>query len=132
MDNAAKVLIMAGGVLIALLVISVSMYMYTAFRSASETSSKIHLQYEIDKFNSYFNVYPTLIRGSDAYNILSKIDEINRDDNSLIYRIETTGDVTVNNYTSYFYFTEKLMDQFDFIYHFNGQGIINSVSIMKH
>ena len=132
MDNATRFLIMAGGILIAMLVIAISMFMLTSFRSAYDKNAELRLQYEKDLFNSNFNIYSQTIMGSDAYNILSKVDEINNDSNSLIDRVASLGDITVDNYTSYFYFTERLREKFDYVYTFNGAGIINSVTIMKH
>ena len=57
MENASKALIMAAGVLIALIIISLAIYLFSNFAS---TSSEVHKQIEntkIDQFNEQFLVY---------------------------------------------------------------------------
>lgn len=131
MDNAAKVLIIAGGILIAMLVISLSMYMLTMFRDAYSQSSQLHSTYEINAFNSYFNKYSGQIKGADAYNILSKVDEVNRDEYSIIPSIETNGTVTTANYKEHFFFTERLLDDYSYQFYYNSQGIVYRIDLSE-
>ena len=57
MENASKALIMAGGVLLSLMIVSIAIYLFTTFGA---TSSQTHKQIEADRineFNSQFNSY---------------------------------------------------------------------------
>lgn len=57
MENATKAILIAGGVLIALLIISVGIYLYTLYSNQSVEYSKIITGAELQKFNSKFDVY---------------------------------------------------------------------------
>ena len=103
MDNASKALIMAGGLLIGLFVVSFSMYLLTAFRSFYSQNMQIHTAYEINAYNSYFTKYKATISGLDAYNILSRAEDVNFDSNSRI-NISTPGNLKLNNYKKVFYY----------------------------
>ena len=129
MENASKALIIAGGVLITLLVISISMYFYTSFRDAYGKNMQIKLQYEIDSFNSFFTKYDSKVSGIDAYNILSKISDVNAQPNSLVRKVEASGTVNLSNYENYFYFTEHLKEEFYFSYSLNSSGIVDSITL---
>jgi len=131
MENASKALIIAGGVLITLLVISIAMYFYTAFRDAYGKNMQIKLQYEINSFNSYFTKYDSKVSGIDAYNILSKVSDINDHPNSLIRKVDASGTVDLNNYEKYFYFTENLKQEFNYSYSFNSSGIVDTITLYK-
>ena len=72
MDNASKALVLAGGMLISTLIISICMYMYTAFKTAYFDNMKIHDSIQIEAFNSFFMNYPDEITGWEAYNICRK------------------------------------------------------------
>lgn len=57
MENATKAILIAGGVLIALIIISIGIYLYTLYSSQSEEYSQIISATELQKFNSKFDVY---------------------------------------------------------------------------
>ena len=57
MDNAAKVLIIAGSILIAMLVISISMYLLSSFRDYYDRNTELLYSYQINSFNSDFIKY---------------------------------------------------------------------------
>lgn len=57
MENASKALLMAAGVLIGLLVISLAVYLFTSFASTSADVHKQNEQQQIEQFNSQFTSY---------------------------------------------------------------------------
>ena len=66
----------------------------------------------------------------DAYNILSRVKEVNDDVHSIVSHIDTNaGNVTDINYMDYFYFTEKFTKQFNYNYYFNQDGLIYRIVI---
>lgn len=78
MENASKALLMAAGVLIAILIISIAVYLFSNFAG---TSKQIHANIEnnrIQQFNSHFTTY---------------VD----DDNVTIYDIITMANLATQN-----------------------------------
>lgn len=57
MENATKALLIAGGVLIAIIIISIGLYLYSMFSNQSKEYNDIISATELEKFNSKFNVY---------------------------------------------------------------------------
>lgn len=57
MENASKALIMAGGVLIGILIISLAVYLFTDFGSTSAQINAQNSQKQITEFNSKFTSY---------------------------------------------------------------------------
>lgn len=57
MENATKALLIAGGVLITVLILSAGVYLYTAFSNQSKEYSAIISETELQKFNSKFDIY---------------------------------------------------------------------------
>lgn len=93
MENASKALIMAGAVLITVLLISLSMYVFNIIITYTEQSSIQSYSEKAEAFNRYF-IYSSndidgnrangiQIKGSEAYNIIAKINDINNDEWSL-------------------------------------------------
>ncbi len=83
MDNASKALIMAGGILIGVMLISLGTYMLTIGRGVSDSSERQIKATQIESFNNFFIKYDSVITGLDVYNILGKIDDINSDENRI-------------------------------------------------
>lgn len=57
MENATKALLIAGGILIAIVILSAGIYLYVLFSNQSEEYSQVVSSVEIQKFNSKFDVY---------------------------------------------------------------------------
>ena len=76
MDNASKALIMVGGVLITVMVISLAMYLFTGARGVADASERRLMTSQIEGFNRFFVNYPPEITGLDDYNIIGKIEDI--------------------------------------------------------
>lgn len=83
MENASKALIMVGGILITVMVISLCMYLFTSARGVADASEKRLQVSQIEGFNRFFVNYPNEITGLDVYNIIGKCEDINATASSL-------------------------------------------------
>lgn len=128
MDSASKAIIIAGGLLIGMLVISISMYMLTSFRDVYSDSMNQFEQQQIVAFNSFFTQYKSPIKGYDVYNIIGKINEINSD-NEIDYFISFVNNGITRDGT--FYFTENFQNDFYYNYSYDADGVINEVVISE-
>ena len=54
MENASKAIIMAGGVLIAVAIISLALYAYATYRDYANSSEQILSTSQITSFNRYY------------------------------------------------------------------------------
>lgn len=86
MDNAAKALIMAGGVLIAIGIISVAIYFYSTASDYARASDEVLSVTQIQSFNRFYTAYSTIdgVRVIDAVNILNRALEDNLDDVNVV------------------------------------------------
>jgi hypothetical protein len=139
MDNAAKALLIAGGILIGVLIISIGMYLYTSFRSAYSDSMNLLDSYQIARFNSVLTQYGIYdgesaidVTGDQVWNILSYVDEAQNDDYSIATGILSTGDITVENYRKKLFFTDTCLNSFKYTYKYGSDGVINEVSITRN
>ena len=144
MDNAAKALVIAGGILIGMLIISLAMYLYVSFQDAYSASMNIHDTIEVNAFNTEFTKYgftsgdpnTRSISGADAYNILSRAYEVNNDEDALIDNITVDGEAGFsvnpqdsNFYEKRFYYSEEFSKEFKYRIWYDSDGIINRVTI---
>lgn len=129
MDSASKAIIIAGGFLIGILVISVSMYMLTAFRNFYDRSMDEFEAQQIMEFNSFFTQYDTVIQGYEAYNIIGKAYDINQDEDVNYFISFNNSTINPDNLDSTFYFTENLKNKYNYSYTFDADGAINNISI---
>lgn len=124
MDNASKALIMAGGVLITVMIISISLYVLTSARGVASASEDRIVASQIEAFNRFFINYDSTITGLDVYNIIGKIDDINNDASSIVSALDYHGpsksDVTE---------TEKFDDTFSYSYTIGSNGAVQSITI---
>lgn len=72
MENASKALIMAGGVLIGILLISLAVYLFADFGSTSAEINAQNAQKQITQFNSQFTSYEGK-EGLTIYDIITVI-----------------------------------------------------------
>ena len=78
MENASKALIMAGGVLIALLIIGILVVFFnnlSDWQKISQTSEEVE---QITEFNKQYDVYERNVYGSELLSIANKIDDYNK------------------------------------------------------
>lgn len=125
MDNASKALIMVGGVLITVLVISLAMYLITGARGVADASEKRFIVTQIEGFNRFFVNYPPEITGLDVYNIIGKIEDISATTSlpDVNYSGANKADVTL---------TEDFTDTYKYTYSdTDGNGYIDFVNFIK-
>lgn len=73
MENASKALLMAGGMLIAVLIIGAFVFMFTNARTTAETQHEIETVEQMTKFNNQFESYnKKLMRGVEVISALNK------------------------------------------------------------
>lgn len=93
MDNASKALIMAGGILIAVLVISVSMYVITSARGVAKISNERVEANAKQSFNRFYATYTSdgsavAVKGIDAVNIYRKALDDSKNGSGALHTIE--------------------------------------------
>lgn len=96
MDNAAKALIFAGGILIGILVISVSLYIIASARGTAKISNEKIQANAVESFNRFYVAYGdgngTTISAIDAVNIYRKASD-DKTKNYITHSMEiSTGD----------------------------------------
>ncbi len=123
MDNASKAIIIAGGFLIGVIVISICMYMYTNYQVMYTDNMKMQAAQQAATFNSFFIEYDNQITGYEAYNIIGKINEINSNPDA-ITNISYSG---INK--DVFYFTKNFENIYSYSYEYGSDGLIESISI---
>lgn len=78
MENASKALIMAGGILIALLVISLLVYFYSDIKDLMGIYNKIDISKEVEEFNKQYDAYfRNNLYGSDILSLINKAYDYN-------------------------------------------------------
>lgn len=79
MENAAKALIIAGSVLIALIIIGALILMFSNLTAYQETNTQTTREAQITEFNRQYETYDRdNVRGSDLYSLLNKVIDYNR------------------------------------------------------
>ena len=125
MDNASKALIMVGGILITVMVISLAMYLITGARGVADASERRLMVTQIEGFNRFFVNYPPEITGLDVYNIIGKIEDISATaslpDVSYSGAIKSDVEDTVNFTLKYKYSYSDT----------DGNGYIDTVNFIK-
>lgn len=77
MENASKALIIAGGILIGILILSVGVYIVQTAGRLSESYDEKLMQDEINAFNDKFLRYAKEIRGQELYSLINLVKETN-------------------------------------------------------
>lgn len=77
MDNASKALLMAGGILIAIAIISVSLYIYSSAQGVAKTSDDMISASAVASFNRYYLSFGSKINPIDVLNICNRVDDDN-------------------------------------------------------
>lgn len=116
MDNASKAIVMAGGVLIAIALISVAVYAFNSARNFASSADDILSASQIQSFNRFYQEYRTgagtisTIDCIDAVNILNRAveDDIEADVTSNLITANNLNGTTVYTADSKNYTTETL------------------------
>lgn len=78
MENASKALLMAGGIIIAVLIIALVVYMFNSSSSLKQNSEDVKLAEQIADFNQEYEAYNRkLMRGTDIISIINKVNSNN-------------------------------------------------------
>lgn len=133
MENASKAIIMAGGVLIAVAIITVALYAFNVYKGYARTSNQILSTSQIVSFNRFYESYDSnpvagssykySIRGIDAINIWRKASEDHIKDESFIVE-EYIGISTMIDDSSTF-----LTEGYTVQYQYDSNGKITKVVI---
>ena len=78
MENASKAVVMAGGVLIAVSLISLALYAYSYFKDYANSSEQLLTLSQIESFNRFYESFDEgtdTLRGVDVLNIYKKAVE---------------------------------------------------------
>lgn len=90
MENASKALIIAGAILLAILLITLGIYIFQQAQSTVNNSGMS--QAEIQTFNSQFTKYEgTKIKGSSVKSLIQEVNVNNSQDESNEHQITVTG-----------------------------------------
>ena len=121
MENASKAVIMAGGVLIAVAIISIALYAYTNFRGYAESQEEMLTATQIANFNRFYEAYregTDTIRGVDVINIINKAKDDEIEDVSPIPSA-LTGDSQAESY----------LIMYDYNLGYDSLGKVNRITI---
>lgn len=132
MENASKALIIAGGILIAIALISLALYLFASARGLVDASNTVLEQSQIESFNRFYLSYAPAfgtyyeISGLDANNVIRKVENDNNSEvvYSEIYLNTTLKDevkTPENFFTNYKIKVEDL----------NGDTAIDKITITK-
>lgn len=127
MDNASKAVLMAGSVLIAIAVISVSLYMYSIAKGYAETSENTLSVTQIQSFNRFYTAYTDdTIKCIDAINILNRALEDNVKVETPVSEdiIKLSGDTYVATDSKHY-----LQKKFKYSLERDAAGMVNLVKI---
>ena len=136
MDNASKALLMAGGTLIAILIISLTMYTLTTIRMYSENSSSLTKSSQDEAFNRYFVYQNGNISWCDAYNLVRKVKDINEnlnlsDEITVKYQGTVIANSSLDNLASQIESEgyENVIREYSYEYSYGSDGRINEIRI---
>lgn len=128
MDNAAKALIMAGGIFIAVMIVGLAMYILSGARGFARASNDEAELSAIESFNRYYQSFNSTITGIDALNIYNKaIDDSNRVNHTHTVNVEIDPSIInqLNAPDGYNYMTNK----YSYSYTFDSDGYIDNIKI---
>jgi len=131
MDNAAKALLIAGGILIGTLIVSFAMYLYNTFQDAYYENTRTIDANLKNAFNSKITMYgnDVVITGTQAWNILSYVEDAQIDEYTIAKDITSDGNLNTTNYKSVLFFTDALSSTYNFHYDYGADGVISKVTI---
>ena len=79
MENASKALVMAGGVLLALMILAVFLFIWQGLSDYSKQSDEQKKMEQVMTFNKEYESYQRqILRGADIVTIMNKVDDNNK------------------------------------------------------
>lgn len=130
MDNASKALIMAGGILMAVMIIGIAIYILASARGFASASNDQAELSAIESFNRYYLSFDSTIQGIDALNLYNKANDDTK-------RVNHTHEVTANVDSAIISELEspdaydKLKEKYRYSYTYDSDGYVNSITITK-
>ena len=113
MDSSTKAILMAGGILIGVILISLFMYALTSFREFSTRENEKRFALEILEYNSQFDAYVPnkRVEAYQIYNLLGKAIDVQLDDDSpfslAVNGMESSSELKAQRETM-FHYTDAL------------------------
>lgn len=98
MENASKALIMAAGVLIGILIISLAVYLFVSFGSTSAEIHKQNDEQQIEQFNSQFTSYEG--KKCTIYDVVTVANLATENNKYYDFEKRTTKTIGNDNYIS--------------------------------
>ena len=138
MENAAKALLIAGGILIAIIILSMFLVMYNKMASLQKTQEEKTKMEQIAAFNAEYEAYnKKLMYGADVITLYNKVSQNNNDNPHQIINIKVTvPDSFGGNINDFSSLSEQ--EKEDFLkFRFkctkmstNNSGVINEIEII--
>ncbi len=123
MDNASKALIMAGAVLIAVLIVSLSVLLYRSTQPMVEMTDKQLTARQRETFNNRFTKYDGDNRtGSDVISLLNAVDSYNKSAESADFGTISKSGVTETK-------NVDPVKRYNISFSYGGSGIVNGVKV---
>ena len=146
MENASKAIIMAGGVFVTVLVISLFLYVITSLRDYNDQMSDISTSSQIESFNRYFFYSKTRgyqIKGFDAINLINKANDLNasldvdyrigvscpNELQSIVSSLRGKNEAQREEYLNSDVTIQSLMKNYSFSYSFGSDGRVSAIII---
>ena len=122
MENATKALLIAAGVLVAILILTIGVTLYAMFSGQARSYNILVSEIEVEKFNSNFNVFlgQSNIKPEDVISVVNKAKEYNNMVNVLVCKKDTFTIIDTSNseqfmekYLNITFRNEDLSTQYD-------------------
>ena len=129
MENASKAIIMAGGVLIAVSLISLAIYAYSYFKDYANVSEQMLSISQIESFNRYYDSFESTIRGIDALNIYNKALEDINDGYQIDIVLQGTVASEIINQTDEELLSQKFLKEYNYSVDYDSSGRVNKITL---
>lgn len=129
MENASKAVIMAGSILIAIGVISLALYVYSAYRAQAASDAQLLSISQITSFNRFYESYKNSsgkIRGVDVINIYNKAADDSVDEYE-ITMVPATIDVNLTGDEQ----SKHYLDLYKYSIFYDANGRVDKIKIEK-
>lgn len=144
MENASKALIIAGAILIAVALISIFMYVFTAIGHFNSQTQAQQYSNQVIAYNRFFvesayDVNPSLngvqIYGYDAYNIIRKAKDMNLDEDAPVTIAINAPSETIFDADGDGILTDqekiKMQSQFTYRYEMDSEGYVVRITLSE-
>lgn len=112
MENASNALLIAGGVLIGILILSLAVYLFTSFGTTSAEINQRNARQQIVEFNTQYTVYANR-EDLTIYDIITVANMANQNNSQYSYVNNFTTDYEISIYLDSQRIDNKSQDEFD-------------------